>query len=124
MIETRSKAYKEHLHKVDREMGDMNVAFRAVTSKTLVAMMAQMSGGRNEAKDKHTENSIPQAISEGGLGSNRFGSSHTNLVREDIRLNIKLPKIDFPYYNGEESKEWLRKTVKYFQLHHVTEELK
>lgn len=37
---------------------------------------------------------------------------------------IKLPKIDFPYFNEEGPREWLRKESKYFQIHQVEDEIK
>ncbi|KAL2532080.1 Uncharacterized protein Adt_05431 [Abeliophyllum distichum] len=39
-------------------------------------------------------------------------------------MNHKLPKIDFPQFNGESPREWVRKANKYFQLHQVPDELK
>ncbi|KAL2532846.1 Uncharacterized protein Adt_06197 [Abeliophyllum distichum] len=129
MAKTSSKAHEEHLRKVDKEMGDLNAAFRAMTNinqkyESLVAMMAQLRGRRKEAKDKQAESSSPQATPGGGFGSNKLGSPQINPVREDTRLNTKIPKIDFSYFSGEGPMKWVRKARKYFQLHQVAEELK
>ncbi|KAL2505058.1 Uncharacterized protein Adt_20679 [Abeliophyllum distichum] len=120
MTETRSKTHKEHLRKMDKEMGDLSAAYKAVSNKVessyltlkvlcnrqerfenimtemnknyenLVAMMAQISGGRNDTKDKEVDSSVPQ---------NMFGP-------------------------GTGSRKWLMEARKYFQLHQVIEELK
>ncbi|KAL2476013.1 Uncharacterized protein Adt_36749 [Abeliophyllum distichum] len=52
-------------------------------------------------------------------GDNRSGRNGN-----DIRLNYKLPKIDFPQFGGENPRQWARKANKYFQLHLIPEELK
>ncbi|KAL2491374.1 Uncharacterized protein Adt_27002 [Abeliophyllum distichum] len=91
--------------------------------ETLVAMMAQISGNMKENKDKQAESSAPQTIS-GRFSSNRMETPSTNHVRDENRNQAKLPKIDFPYFNGECPREWVRKARKYFQLHQVADELK
>ncbi|KAL2475307.1 Uncharacterized protein Adt_36043 [Abeliophyllum distichum] len=138
---------------MDKEMGDLN-AYKAVTSKiessdstlmvlcnrhekfenlisdmnnkneTLVAIMAQLSRGKSEDKDKQAESSIPPSTFMGVLGFNRVGSTQPHQTWEDNRVNVKLPKIDFSYFNGDEPREWLRKVKKYFQLHQVAEDFK
>ncbi|KAL2475308.1 Uncharacterized protein Adt_36044 [Abeliophyllum distichum] len=151
MTETKSETHEEHLRKVDKEMGDLSTAYREISSKIkssdltlkvlcnrqekfenimtemnqkykmLVAMIAHISGSKNEDEDKQTENSAPQNMSGHGLDSNRLGPTPTYQVRDENRMNIRLPKIDFPYFNGDEPRKWIRKARKYFQLHHVTE---
>lgn len=39
-------------------------------------------------------------------------------------MNAKIPKINFPYFNGEDPRERLRKARKYFQMHQVPDDLK
>ena len=36
----------------------------------------------------------------------------------------KLPRIDFPLFDRENPREWVRRANKYFQIHGVEEELK
>ncbi|KAL2461537.1 Uncharacterized protein Adt_44957 [Abeliophyllum distichum] len=86
-------------------------------------MMAQISGTMKESKDKQAESSAPH-IRSGDFGSNRVGTPQVNQVRDDNRNHTKIPKFDFPYFNGEGPREWVRKARKYFQLHQVAEELK
>ncbi|KAL2526342.1 Uncharacterized protein Adt_11396 [Abeliophyllum distichum] len=86
-------------------------------------MMAQISGNMKENKDKQAESSALQTMS-GRFGSNRIETPSTNHARDDNRNQAKLPKIDFPYLNGEGPREWVRKAMKYFQLHQVADELK
>ncbi|KAL2526131.1 Uncharacterized protein Adt_11185 [Abeliophyllum distichum] len=153
MSETRSKAQEEHLKKIDREMGELSAAYRTVINKvesfdltlkvlgnrqekienivsdinqkyeTLVAMMAQISGNMKEGKDKQAESSAPQTRS-GNFGSNRMGTPQINQAKDDNGNHTKMPKFDFPYFNGEGPREWVRKVRKYFQLHQVAEGMK
>ncbi|KAL2475270.1 Uncharacterized protein Adt_36006 [Abeliophyllum distichum] len=146
MTEMRSKTHEEHSWKVDREMSDLSVAYRAIASKVessdltlkvlgnrrkkienfmndmnqkyemLVAMMAQINGNRKELKYNQAQSFAPQAVFV-GFGSNRVGLPHTNQARKDTRMHTKLPKIDFSYFNGDGPKEWVMKARKYFQLH-------
>ncbi|KAL2460887.1 Uncharacterized protein Adt_44307 [Abeliophyllum distichum] len=156
MTETRSKTHEEHSRKVDKEIGDLSAAYKALSSKvesydltlkvlcnrqerveniltevnqkyeSLVAMMAQISGVRNDTKEKQAKSSVPQNVSGPGpvMGSHRLGTATNNQVRDEGRMNTRIPKIDFPYFSGEGPREWLRKARKYFQLHQVNEELK
>ncbi|KAL2491568.1 Uncharacterized protein Adt_27196 [Abeliophyllum distichum] len=143
MSETRSKAQEQHLKKMDTEMCELSSAYRAVAHKvdtsnltlkvlgnmqekvknimtdmnqkyeTLVAMMAQISGNKNEGEDKQAEIYAPQTM-YGDFGSNKVGTPQINQARDDNRNYTKLPKIDFPYFNGECPREWVRKARKYF----------
>ncbi|KAL2505089.1 Uncharacterized protein Adt_20710 [Abeliophyllum distichum] len=154
MTGTRSKTHEEHLRKMDKKMGDLNAVYKAVSSKvessdltlkvlcnrqeklenlmsdmnhkyeTLVAMMAQLNGSRSEAKDKQADSSIPPSTFGSVLGYSRVGSTQPHQTREDNSVNVKLPKIDFPYFNGDGPRDWLIKANKYFQLHQVAEEFK
>ncbi|KAL2470648.1 Uncharacterized protein Adt_38784 [Abeliophyllum distichum] len=154
MTETRSKTHEEHLCKMDKEIGDLSAAYKALSSKvessdltlkvlcnrqervenimtemnqkyeSLVAMMAQINGGRNDTKEKQAESSVPQNVSRRDMGSHRLGVAPNIHVREEGRMNTRIPKINFPYFSGEGAREWLRKARKYFQLHQVNEELK
>ncbi|KAL2492421.1 Uncharacterized protein Adt_28049 [Abeliophyllum distichum] len=138
MTETRSKTHEDHSRKVDKEIGDLSAAYKAVSSKvessdltlkvlcnrqerveniltevnqkyeSLVAMMAQISGVRNDTKEKQVESSVPQNVSGPGMGSHRLGTTPNNHVREEGRMNTRIPKIDFPYFSGEGPREWLR----------------
>ncbi|KAL2540199.1 Uncharacterized protein Adt_01177 [Abeliophyllum distichum] len=117
MTETRSKTHEEHLRKMDKKMGDLNAAYKAVSSKvessdltlkvlcnrqeklenlmsdmnhkyeTLVAMMAQLNGSRSEAKDKQADSSIPPSTFGGVLGYNGVGSTQSHQTREDNSVN-------------------------------------
>ncbi|KAL2486237.1 Uncharacterized protein Adt_30993 [Abeliophyllum distichum] len=151
MTETRSKTHEEHLHKMDKEMGDLSAAYKAVSSKvessdltlkvflsrveniltevnqkyeSLVAMIAQISGVKNDTKEKQAESFVPHNVSGPSMGSHRLGAAPNKHVRKEGRMNTRIPKIDFPYFSGERPREWLRKARKYFQLHQVNEELK
>ena len=47
-----------------------------------------------------------------------------NLRRQREERRTKLPTIEFLVFNGENSKEWVKRANKYFQIHRVEEELK
>lgn len=46
------------------------------------------------------------------------------ITRGELKGNARLPKIDFPHFEEENPKEWLRKAKKYFHLHQVSDELR
>ncbi|KAL2532736.1 Uncharacterized protein Adt_06087 [Abeliophyllum distichum] len=131
MTETRSKTHEENSRKVDKEIGDLSAAYKALSSKvessdlTLKVLCNRQERVENIlTEEKQAESSVPHNVSGPGMGSHRLGTATNNQVRDEERMNTRIPKIDFPYFIGEGLREWLRKARKYFQLHQVNEELK
>lgn len=60
---------------------------------------------------------MQSSISEGLLTTKMGAIPRNSADREDTRMGVKLPRINFPYFNGEGPREWLRKAQKYFQIH-------
>ncbi|KAL2490851.1 Uncharacterized protein Adt_26479 [Abeliophyllum distichum] len=100
------------------------VIWMQLTKQYPASYEAQLNGSRSEANDKQVDSSIPPSTFGSVLGYNRVGSTQPHQTREDNSVNVKLPKIDFPYFNGDGPREWLIKANKYFQLHQVAEEFK
>ncbi|KAL2492925.1 Uncharacterized protein Adt_28553 [Abeliophyllum distichum] len=107
MSETRSKVQEEHLKKIDRELGELSAAYRTVINKVDSSDLTLKALGNRQEKIENIVTDINQKYETDDNGN-----------------QAKLPKIDFPYFNGEGPREWVRKARKYFQLHQVADELK
>lgn len=103
-------------------MGEMDSKYESILS-----MMARMSGQKGEPKEKQQIRSfIPIAFSEGHLTPRGWATMRHSSSAEKgkIKEAIKLPKIDFPYFNEERPREWITKARKYFQIHQVPDEVR
>ncbi|XP_071909528.1 uncharacterized protein [Coffea arabica] len=84
--------------------------------ESMMNMMAQMMAKLSD-KEKGEE------------GSSSGGYQRLDLVskkpeRIEGRGGNRLPKLDFPVFDGENPREWVRRANKYFQIQGVEEELK
>ncbi|XP_027086384.1 uncharacterized protein [Coffea arabica] len=84
--------------------------------ESMVNMMAQMMAKLTD-KEKGEE------------GSSSGGYQKLDLVskkpeKAENRGGNRLPKLDFPVFDGENLREWVRRANKYFQIQGVEEELK
>jgi len=87
--------------KMNKRMADTLDKYESVLS-----MMAQMANGKGNGKEKIEEISSSPCFSGTGILA-ALGNSYYTSSRSNGRMNIKLPKIDFPYFNGEGPREWL-----------------
>ncbi|KAL2526007.1 Uncharacterized protein Adt_11061 [Abeliophyllum distichum] len=150
-MDTRQKTNEDHWKRLEKDVGDLSTAFTALSGKadssdkilktlcgkqekiesymhemndkydSIVAMLAKLS----MSKDKQPEGTSSGSSQEGNESIMRVGGERRmNRGPHDVRLNTKLPKIDFPQFGGENPTEWVRKANKYFQIHQIPEEMK
>ncbi|KAL2506908.1 Uncharacterized protein Adt_22529 [Abeliophyllum distichum] len=150
-MDTRQKATEEHLRKIDKNLSDLGLAYSTLNGKidssdkvlksmcckqekmehymqemnkkydSIIAMLAKLSVSR----DKQPEVISSGSSQEGNDSVMRTGGEgRMNRGGYDVKMNMKVPKIDFPQFGGENPKEWVRKANEYFQLHLIPEELK
>ncbi|KAL2480758.1 Uncharacterized protein Adt_33724 [Abeliophyllum distichum] len=150
-MDTRQKATEEHLRKIDKDLSDLGLAYSTLNGKidssdkvlksmcckqekmehymqemnekydSIIAMLAKLSVSR----DKQPEVISSGSSQEGNDSVMRTGGDgRMNRGGYDVKMNTKVPKIDFPQFGGENPMEWVRKANEYFQLHLIPEELK
>lgn len=83
--------------------------------------MAQLTSDlKSRLKNKGMEEPLINLKSGSGMftpgGSSNENSTNT---RGEVKRNSRLPTIDFPHFEGEGPREWLRKARKYLQLHQI-----
>ena len=84
--------------------------------ESMKSMMAQMMAKLND-KERIKE------------GSNSGGNQKLDVVKgksekTERKGGARLPKLDFPMFDGDNPREWVRRANKYFQIQGVEEELK
>lgn len=104
--------------------------------KNIVSMMAKFNGRTLQSESGNYSNQgidkgiqieghrTPVLTGEGVLNTGIGKSSTQGNVKMEYKMNIKIPKIDYPYFRGEGPRKWLRKAKKYFQIHQVPKEMK
>ncbi|KAL3520784.1 hypothetical protein ACH5RR_018933 [Cinchona calisaya] len=84
----------------------------------LVAYMAQMNKSLlNLSKEKGVNESCKSPImGRVSVGSKGGETSKANRNNSKGRREVKIPKIDFPTFKGENPREWIKKVERFFQL--------
>ncbi|KAL2532583.1 Uncharacterized protein Adt_05934 [Abeliophyllum distichum] len=101
---------------MEHYMQEMNEKYDSI-----IVMLAKLSVSR----DKQLEVISSGSSQEGNDSVMRTGGEwRMNRGEYDVKMNTKVPKIDFPQFGGENPREWVRKANEYFQLHLIPEELK
>ncbi|KAL2504958.1 Uncharacterized protein Adt_20579 [Abeliophyllum distichum] len=89
--------------------------------ESIVAILAKMSA----SKDKQIEGANSSSNYKGlNVSMRSGGDGRMGRGTYDVRMKTKLPEIYFPWFGGENPREWVRKANKYFQIHQIPEELK
>ncbi|KAL2497856.1 Uncharacterized protein Adt_23406 [Abeliophyllum distichum] len=132
-METRQEATKDHLRKKEKDISDLGLAYSTLSSKidssyknmktmcckqdrmeelmqnmnskyeSIVAMLARLNVIQNKQVEGH--NTI--FALEDSMLTGRFGGYNRSRGNgNDISLNHKLPKIDFPQFGGENPRDY------------------
>ncbi|KAL2506686.1 Uncharacterized protein Adt_22307 [Abeliophyllum distichum] len=143
-METRQKATEEHLKKMDKDLSNLGLDYYTLSSKTdssnkvlksmyckqdrveellqdmnskyesIVAMMARLNMAQNDQRNNQVE-----GVNSGTEVQNTDLGHRSNSNQRGLGERItyaKLPKLNFPMFGGDNLREWVKKSNKYFQL--------
>lgn len=119
-LENSLKILSNKQENAENSLKDLNVKYDHV-----VAYMAQLNQTLTcLSKDKGVAESPVQIDPHiSFMGSRNGETSAIHSTRGDGK-SIKMPKVDFTFFDGENPKEWVRKANKFVQIHEVADELK
>nr|CAD1817770.1 unnamed protein product [Ananas comosus var. bracteatus] len=124
-----SKKFEELYHKMEvmrvEEQNHYEALRRdsATTSKKLEQLMELIANQQHATTSRGTSGSITQEV-RGIL------PTPNPLTREDnssyqmhsrINLQLPIPRLDFPYFNGDNPRSWVRRCEKYFEIYGIKE---
>lgn len=116
VMENRQESLENSVHNLDLKYDG------------LMAMVAQMNADMNKLNTSMQElrRHMTGATQERSLGiaQERGSGDDQRMPRKEqpkgeSRMGNRLPKIDFPEFDGEDPLEWVRKATRYFRIHEV-----
>ncbi|KAL2527323.1 Uncharacterized protein Adt_12377 [Abeliophyllum distichum] len=136
-MESRQKATEEHLRKMDKDLNDLGLAYSTLTGKIdssdkVIKSLTWLKMTRGISRLRLLVVGLSGLYNSSSLWRGDH-SPDTDMEIRNIPNQIgfnermgytKLPKIDFPVFGGNNPREWVRKSNKYFQLYQVLDELK
>ncbi|KAL3530058.1 hypothetical protein ACH5RR_009380 [Cinchona calisaya] len=119
VLETSLKVLGNRQETMENMVKDLNDKY-----EHMVGFMALMNQSMlNLSKDKQVEES--SRIYGPGLkfsGRKNGDSYRNNQGKNEGRQEQKIPKIEFPFFDGEGPREWIRNANIYFQIHGIEED--
>lgn len=113
-LESSLKILNNRQESVEKSLKDLNGKYEHV-----VAYMAQFNQSLAVlSKEKGLEMGVPHLSAS---GSRMEETSRVDNAKGDFKSPHKLPKIDFPIFEGHNPKEWVRKANRYFEIHGIEE---
>ena len=110
-VEQSVRAMEHKQESTDRAIKNLDQKYEGMMN-----MMAQIMAKLND-KGKEVEG--------GSSGSEtRIAIATDTTERVGSKGGARLPKMDFPAFDGNNPREWVRRANKYFQIHGVEEDLK